>query len=1695
MSLLHVHFHLRNLQAFRRLLSGIASDDQSSTASTSPSRSLKSRSSVLNPDREPLDINAKDSLGRTILHIASASIEASSVEYVRLLLKCQGINVNALDGESQWTALHRAMYVGNLGVVLLLLQHPTTDPTIKDLEGFTAFDLYNSTVEGTKPNPNILTSKGEGGGELFTWGVNRNALLAHGDSSDRSFPDQVIPPKVDLSRAGIRVEDRFARPRVRQIKMGKLHTADSSSSVNTLGLCGFGSGGRLGHTQHTQYTLKPIFISATSSFPPPSTPSQGKARVSSGTIPKDRIKFAAMVPASSSGSGSGRIKIISVALGQDHTLALTENGEVFSWGLNRFAQLGYVVESGGDNDLDSGPAATATTGTGEQIQLSPRRVYGALKKEWAIGVAACKGASACWVKWDGTGESNVYTWGLNGGQLGYDRVGTGVQVQVLPRKVTKITKPIVQIALMESAMACLLASGGGSGASSGDVLIVWGDRVARINFPTHTFPSPIMPYRPPQALRSTRITKIVCSDDTPQPFSVSSLAGSTPQSGHAPSSSHPSSGSALSSMIQSSENVSAPTTVNFACVSEGGEVFVFGAPGVPPIGIFGSGSGNTSDMLDADTNTSGGNSGNSLALGKLFKPQRVWALKRGLIGAVKDAAIGSDGTLVVCTVSGHVYVRSRSAAASNPSTVSITSGFNNISVSPSDSSAITKAGKSGGSGGSGGGGKSNKFSRVPFLQRVVSVCASSTGAFGAIRIDAEVPEILSSDAHAQTRKDGQKGWNLAEDMKVMRPWMWRTIVTSPLDKEWLVDRDAGSFLSTTGANAVSSPGDEEVGNSVESLTPSRRDSKEKRDEDAEEDTEDDKGVDKDAETLVEMCSLLVRLIREINDNREISTQWGDTLPLGADLLVSVPLTGLRRAKGKGKAKALRGPIILPAHRMILGGRSNILASLLSSGPSIAEGEFILRALPSVSSRLRTERGSLSVQTLEFSHFHPLTVLVLLEYLYTDELVCVWDRRISFAGFTPNIPKGTKAEETKALRTIVQELNLAPALENQIKSELQILGRMLDLPEMLRGMESVVKRPLTPTLKKDMANAYQTAQNPCPAAVKPDVVLLLAESKEVQIHSTVLRARSELFEAFLGEEMWTKNRWNADSQLRVDLKHMRWGVVEYVLRWMCCGEDEDLFGSLDFVSSVDEALEFLFEVISVANELLLSPLILLTSRMILKFLHTSNACYILTEASHYNVQPLVASVQGYIAADLETFLEGRMLEALAPALVKQLSAFVRQKQEEKAGYVRGSVFANELMDKWNDWLKQEDIPAVIIPSATSQRRLRERRASHGVKLSPPSPSFVASHPSGKQKGSGTLSANDSPVVKASLPSQTPAGGDDLFDMDGLDIGPPSVPTASVTQAQAGSVPVWKASSVPRVDMRALLAQEASALDSQRASSSGNRATSSQDSGSPFKTLKHHSSKTLSSVFESAAGTSPNPTPVRLGGSPWKTQSTPTRTTPAAPIVGGSPTRKPSSTGNASRQGQAPRPNTPPRPSQSNQSGLGPVITPIKMATPKSSSPSIPRRTSSSNAKAWVSAPTHQPLPPSLTAGMSFMAIQQLELEQGVASGKDKRSLTDIQKEEQDRRQEEDFLKWWEAEEERVRQETEALRLAEERSKKDGGRGGDGGQKKHRKPKGKASGVSSGSKPAQSGGAPQTRGGGGSRNGPRGKKSTDTGTVPP
>jgi alpha-tubulin suppressor-like RCC1 family protein len=116
-----------------------------------------------------------------------------------------------------------------------------------------------------------------------------------------------------------------------------------------------------------------------------------------------------------------------ISLGQDHTLALTADGTVFSWGLGRFSQLGYELAS-------------------PHVQPTPRVIAGPLRRERVRGIAACKSASACWT------DTLLYTWGKNNGQLGYDRSTS--PAQPIPRIVTKITKPVISIALNVSVESC-----------------------------------------------------------------------------------------------------------------------------------------------------------------------------------------------------------------------------------------------------------------------------------------------------------------------------------------------------------------------------------------------------------------------------------------------------------------------------------------------------------------------------------------------------------------------------------------------------------------------------------------------------------------------------------------------------------------------------------------------------------------------------------------------------------------------------------------------------------------------------------------------------------------------------------------------------------------------------------------------------------------------------------------------------------------------------------------------------------------------------------------------------------------------------------------------------------------------------------------------------------------------------------------
>ncbi|KIY64568.1 hypothetical protein CYLTODRAFT_401654 [Cylindrobasidium torrendii FP15055 ss-10] len=1313
MTLFHVYFALRNQQAFQRLLDTANGRKQpGGSTSNSGGRSWSKSTSTL---ASAAEVNARDNLGRTVLHLACNAPE--SLEYVRLLLRNPAVDVNIQDQESRWTPLHRALYHGNVAAAMLLLERLETDVYIKDLEGYTAFELYNSTVQGTMPNVSNRA-------ELFTWGHNRNAALGLGDANDRAHPEQVFIPQPDADNASS-IYARFQPLPVQRVYTAKLHTVVITSEKEAnLRVCGFASGGRLGPGQHTQYGLTPI-------------------------------------------AGLSQT-IVSVALGQDHTLALTDSGEVLSWGLNRFSQLGYTVE-------------TTSGKLEEPVQPSPKKII-ALKKEVVRGVAACRTASVCWT------STQVFAWGTSNGQLGFDKH----QPTVVPRIVSKITRPVVQVCLTESALVCLL--------DSQDVVCLWSGRVIKINFPAHGFPHAMQPYRPPQAARGAHTIKITSCDET------------------------------------------------IAALSSDGQVFAFSIP--PPA------------ITEPAASTTH----------KAFQPYTVWTPRMQHMSA-RDAAVGNNGTVIICTKSGHIFIPSKKGGVA---------------------------------------GKALKYQVVPNIQRVVSICANSTGAFGALRVDFNPPPIVLA------------GQVLSQHLSSVLPCLWSTDMDS--DNEPIHD-----------TRALGEEDDEDSGDMH----------------------------------ILDDANRLKKLENTYTAKRTTLEAWRDDrdsrLPQGADMSVLVQQSGH----------------VLPVHRVILSARSTVLNALLRDDGDVRDDLTRI----TVSSSPVDGRNRLIVQRA-----HPMAVLLLLDYLYSDHILAIWDHRLALVGVD----------------------------SAKVKSDVQGLARLLQLPALTRALHAATRSVPEPTIHQDMAALFSAAQE----SKTGDVVLQFAD-QNVFCHSAVLRSRTQFFADFFGEEEWTRKRWN-NGQVTIDLKHMKWHVMSFVMRALYSGENINMFSVLDFTQSSEDVLEFMFEIIHAATELHFDRLVLVASTVILRLLTINNASYILSEATHYSAHDLVKSVQEYIAVNMEALLECRILDSLHPTTVKQLSRFVKTMQTTKMPTTRTGLLEQRALAKHATWVAEEDFPVPILPSSKEIKR----RAS--AKLSPTegfgtSPLLNTSPP--RPRVSATASTISSPAPEKE-------GHDDIFTMDDE----PATGIAELglkSQASLDRMAPWKPSMKTRVDMRSVMAETAAA------------STKPVISSTPPRTPALRSTSTSGS-----------------SSSPWRTQTA--NTPPAStgvhfPTLSASP-KTPSKTPGPAAQNVikvARPPSGSPSVSSSGagRPDMGPVFVPTRQIPQSSGSkgPQTPSRRSVSGTtsnKAWTRPPAEPvtPPPPSGIA-MSFAEIQQSQEFRPVE--KEKRTLLEIQEEEQARLVEQDFMKWWEEEEERVRleqQREEQAIKASLREAKTGHKGGGGARQRRAAHKG-------------------------------------------
>ncbi|KAF1799279.1 hypothetical protein FB192DRAFT_1286151 [Mucor lusitanicus] len=397
--------------------------------------------------QKQFDLNKRSSRGKTALHYA---VTWNRVEMASALINCAQVDVNIRDRENGWTALHRCLYLGNLEIARLLMKRQDIDVFVKDWEGLDAFELYNLTVANTFPKERMLSRQDRsrqyndmmeqeeneahhhhtttsrnvrrGGTDVYTWGHNTNYVLGHVDTENRTKPERV---KLQLESQ----KSAFFMQRpdylIETVVMSKYHmgilTTDNS---HNLLLCGFGSGGRLGTGKETDTQFTPV---------PVSWPE----------------------------------RITSVALGRDHTLAVTENGHVISFGNNSFGQLGYETDHHGNSNK-------------EPMQLVPRKIQAqSLKKQPILGAAASRVHSVVYTTTD------IFTFGLNQGQLGYHQPDNET-CQMSPRKVSMSTE-IVQVVANDHCTAILT--------KSFQVILLCNYTQQKLFFPVNRFPSNMTVHR------------------------------------------------------------------------------------------------------------------------------------------------------------------------------------------------------------------------------------------------------------------------------------------------------------------------------------------------------------------------------------------------------------------------------------------------------------------------------------------------------------------------------------------------------------------------------------------------------------------------------------------------------------------------------------------------------------------------------------------------------------------------------------------------------------------------------------------------------------------------------------------------------------------------------------------------------------------------------------------------------------------------------------------------------------------------------------------------------------------------------------------------------------------------------------------------------------------------------------------------
>ena len=623
-----------------------------------------------------------DTRGRSLIHLAAT--EHDGIPFLRALLEHSQLDLIHPDLESGWTALHRALYHGNITAARLLLNTEAakiaaggvpggaTLVKTKDHSSESPFELFYASIEGREATlhqrwgnhqtedvdledtddsgeddtddsgedcswtPRSFARqmfarqkdklpKSRAGDEVFAFGSNKNLTLGFGDEDDRQFPERIPLQRPQQLLAELSGKDSY----------DELNAAEA---FNPLGIQDI----QLSKLHSAIITSDPHNNLYTCGFG-----HGGRLGLGDHQLTQFTYKHVSI--------GDKPYSVSKVALGLDHTVVVLRNGEVWTWGLNKHGQLGYAtgktslagclgIGSAGHGQANNRKGGQGHSGLeeAELIQSTPRRVVDNIKRENIIGCSV-----SCIHTVLHTYDT-LYVFGKNEGQLGILEASDLSTPAWIPKKVVTgfLTGHSIRlVAATDKSTAVML--------ETHDVWLFASHGYTRVVFPVQRF------FTNPKTV----------------PFPTANKR-------------------------RNEQNY-------ITKITTGGEIMC----GLTRMG----------DVYTVNIGESFKSLGNSTPSGKLYLPaaQRVWSRKKGPMAA-KDVDVDQDGSVIICTESGSVWRRVKRTKAND--------SLNGPSISIGGGGTTPPFGIEGKS-------KDYKFSRVPGLTRIVSVRSNKVGAYAAIRKD------------------------------------------------------------------------------------------------------------------------------------------------------------------------------------------------------------------------------------------------------------------------------------------------------------------------------------------------------------------------------------------------------------------------------------------------------------------------------------------------------------------------------------------------------------------------------------------------------------------------------------------------------------------------------------------------------------------------------------------------------------------------------------------------------------------------------------------------------------------------------------------------------------------------------------------------------------------------------------------------